>query len=71
MRLAVDQTQRFDGSAITHARDPERLMPATAAETVAARQRFGVPLAAKVMLIFGTAKRHRGCCPWPTQRTAA
>ena len=51
------------GTVIPHARDPEQLRPATAAEKVAARQRFGVPLAAKVVLFFGTRKRHKGLLP--------
>ena len=76
-RLAVDLAQRFDGTTVAngplqeryggtvipHARDPEQLRPATAAEKVAARQRFGVPLAAKVVLFFGTPKRHKGLLP--------
>ena len=76
-RLAVDLAQRFDGitvangplqeryggTVIPHARDPEQLKPATTAEKVAARQRFGVPLAAKVVLFFGTPKRHKGLLP--------
>jgi len=73
-RLAVDLAQRFDGitvanrplqeryggTVIPHARDPELLRPATVAEKVAARQRFGVPLEAKVVLFFGTPRRHKG-----------
>lgn len=76
-RLAVDLAQRFDGittangplqqryggTLIPHARDPEQLRPATAAEKVAARQHFGVPLAARVVLFFGTPKRHKGLLP--------
>ena len=76
-RLAVDLAQRFDGitvangplqeryggTVIPHARDPEQLRPATAAEKVAARQRFGVPLEAKVVLFFGTPRRHKGLLP--------
>ena len=76
-RLAVDLAQRFDGitvanrplqgryggTVIPHARDPEQLRPATAAEKAAARQRFGVPLEAKVVLFFGTPKRHKGLLP--------
>jgi GT2 family glycosyltransferase/glycosyltransferase involved in cell wall biosynthesis len=76
-RLAVDLAQRFDGittangplqqryggTLIPHARDPEQLRPATAAEKVVARQRFGVPLAARVVLFFGTPKRHKGLLP--------
>ena len=76
-RLAVDLAQRFDGitvangplqqryggTVIPHARDPEQLRPATAAEKMAARQRFGVPQEAKVVLFFGTPKRHKGLLP--------
>ena len=76
-RLAVDLAQRFDGitvangplqeryggTVIPHARDPEQLRPATAAEKVAARQRFGVHQEAKVVLFFGTPKRHKGLLP--------
>lgn len=73
-RLAVDLAQRFDGitvankplqeryggTVIPHARDPEQLRPATPAEKNAARQRFGVPLEAKVVMFFGTPRRHKG-----------
>lgn len=73
-RLAVDLSQRFDGitvanvplqqryggTVIPHARDPQQLKPATPAEKFAARQVFGVPQAAKVVLFFGTPKRHKG-----------
>jgi hypothetical protein len=73
-RLAVDLAQRFDGitvanrplqeryggTVIPHARDPEQLKPATEEQKAAARQRFGVPPAAKVILFFGTPKRHKG-----------
>jgi glycosyltransferase involved in cell wall biosynthesis/GT2 family glycosyltransferase len=73
-RLAVDLAQRFDGitvanrplqqryggTVIPHARDPEQLKPATAAQKAAARKRFGVPATAKVILFFGTPKRHKG-----------
>jgi glycosyltransferase involved in cell wall biosynthesis len=73
-RLAVDLAQRFDGitvanrplqeryggTVIPHARDSERLKPATAEQKRAARQRFGVPLKARVVLFFGTPRRHKG-----------
>jgi len=73
-RLAVDLAQRFDGitvanrplqgryggTVIPHARDPQQFKPATAEEKITARQRFGVPLFAKVVLFFGTPKRHKG-----------
>lgn len=76
-RLAVDLAQRFDGitvanlqlqqryggTVIPHARDPEQLRPATAEEMLAARQHFGVPLDAKVVLFFGSPKRHKGLLP--------
>jgi glycosyltransferase involved in cell wall biosynthesis len=73
-RLAVDLAQRFDGitvanqplqeryggTVIPHARDSEQLKPATANQKVAARQRFGVPATARVVLFFGTPRRHKG-----------
>jgi len=73
-RVAVDMAQRFDGitvanrplqeryggSVIPHARDPQRLKPATSDEIRAARQRFCVPLDARVVLFFGTPRRHKG-----------
>ena len=73
-RLAVDLAQRFDGitvanrplqeryggTVIPHARDPEQLKPATAEQKAAARQRFEVPAMARVILFFGTPKRHKG-----------
>jgi GT2 family glycosyltransferase/glycosyltransferase involved in cell wall biosynthesis len=73
-RLAVDLAQRFDGitvanvplqqryggTVIPHARDPQQLRPATPAEKFASRHYFGVPLVAKVVLFFGTPKRHKG-----------
>jgi len=76
-RLAVDLAQRFDGitvanrplqdryggTVIPHARDPEQLRPATAAEKVTARQRLGVHQEAKVVLFFDTPKRHKGLLP--------
>lgn len=76
-RLAVDLVQRFDGitvanrplqeryggTLIPHARDPEQLKPASFAEKLAARQRFAVPLGAQVVLFFGTPRRHKGLLP--------
>jgi len=76
-RLAVDLAQRFDGitvanqplqeryggTVIPHARDPEQLRPATADEKRAARHCFGVPQEAKVVLFFGTPRRHKGLLP--------
>ena len=76
-RLAVDLAQRFDGitvaneplqeryggTVIPHARDPEQLIPATAAEKAAARKGLGVPQEAKVVLFFGTPRRHKGLLP--------
>ena len=73
-RLAVDLAQRFDGitvanrplqeryggTVIPHARDPEQLKPAKGEQKAVARQRFGVPASAKVILFFGTPKRHKG-----------
>ena len=73
-RLAVDLAQRFDGitvanqplqqryggTVIPHARDPDLLKPATEAEKAAARQRWGIDPGAKVVLFFGTPRRHKG-----------
>jgi glycosyltransferase involved in cell wall biosynthesis len=73
-RLAVDLAQRFDGITVAnrplqqryggtvspHARDPERLKPTTQEVKRGARQRFGVPMKAKVVLFFGTPRRHKG-----------
>ena len=73
-RLAVDLGQRFDGitvanrplqqryggTVIPHGRDPDQLKPATEAEKAAARQRWGIDPGAKVVLFFGTPRRHKG-----------
>jgi glycosyltransferase involved in cell wall biosynthesis len=73
-RLAVDLAQRFDGitvanqplqqryggTVIPHGRDPDQLKPATEAEKAAARQRWGIDPGAKVVLFFGTPRRHKG-----------
>ena len=76
-RLAVDLAQKFDGVTVAngalkeryggvvipHSRDPKQLRPATAEETRAARERFGVPHKARVILFFGTPKPHKGLIP--------
>lgn len=73
-RLAVDLAQRFDGitvangplqeryggTVIPHARDPQHLRPATVEQKRAARRRFAVPQQANVVLFFGTPRRHKG-----------
>jgi glycosyltransferase involved in cell wall biosynthesis len=56
----VPLQQRYGGTVIPHARDPQQLRPATPAEKFASRHYFGVPLVAKVVLFFGTPKRHKG-----------
>ena len=52
--------ERYGGTVIAHARDPEQFRPATPEEKRAARQHFGVPQEAKVVLFFGTPRRHKG-----------
>ena len=73
-RLAVDLGQRFDGitvantalqqryggSVIPHGRDPQQLRPITAIKRSFARRRYGIPEDAKVVLFFGTPRRHKG-----------
>jgi len=73
-RLAVDLGQRFDGitvantalqqryggSVIPHGRNPQQLRPITAIKRSLARRRFGIPEDAKVVLFFGTPRRHKG-----------
>jgi glycosyltransferase involved in cell wall biosynthesis len=73
-RLAVDLGQRFDGitvantalqqryggTVIPHGRDPQQLRPITAIKRSFARRRYGIPEDAKVVLFFGTARRHKG-----------
>jgi glycosyltransferase involved in cell wall biosynthesis len=73
-RLAVDLGQRFDGitvantalqqryggTVIPHGRDPQQLRPITAIKRSFARRRYGIPEDAKVVLFFGTPRRHKG-----------
>lgn len=73
-RLAVDLSQRFDGitvankvlqqryggTVIPHGRDPVQLRPITASERSLARQCYGIQKQAKVVLFFGTPRRHKG-----------
>lgn len=73
-RLAVDLGQRFDGitvantalqeryggTVIPHGRDPEILRPATEIKRSFARRRYGIPEQARVVLFFGTPRRHKG-----------
>jgi len=73
-RLAVDLGQRFDGitvankalqqryggSVIPHGRDSQQLRPITAIKRSFARRRYGIPEDAKVVLFFGTPRRHKG-----------
>ena len=72
-RLAVDLGQRFDGitvantalqqryggSVIPHGRDSKQLRPITAIKRSFARRRYGIPEDAKVVLFFGTPRRHK------------
>jgi glycosyltransferase involved in cell wall biosynthesis len=73
-RLAVNLGQRFDGitvanatlqqryggTVIPHGRDPQQLRPATAIERSFARRRCGIAERARVVLFFGTPRRHKG-----------
>jgi glycosyltransferase involved in cell wall biosynthesis len=52
--------QRYGGTCIPHGRDPAALQPATAERRLAARQSFGIPAQAGVVLFFGTPRRHKG-----------
>jgi glycosyltransferase involved in cell wall biosynthesis len=52
--------QRYGGTLIPHGRDPRELRPATASAKLAARERFGIPSQAGVVLFFGTPRRHKG-----------
>ncbi len=52
--------QRYGGTVVPHARDPEQLKPATTEQKAAARQTFGVADHARVVLFFGTPRRHKG-----------
>lgn len=72
--LAVDLGQRFDGitvantalqqryggTVILHARDPQQLQPLSARERLAARRCHAIAEKASVVLFFGTARRHKG-----------
>ncbi len=73
-RLAVDLGQRFDGitvantplqqryggTVIPHGRDPVLLRPASAIRRSLARRRYGIARRARVVLFFGTPRRHKG-----------
>lgn len=73
-RLAVDLAKRFDGitvasqplqeryggTVIPHARDPHQFKPATAGEKLAARLKFNIRSDSRVVLFFGTPRRHKG-----------
>ena len=52
--------QRYGGTLIPHGRDPRELRPATASAKLAARERFGIPSQAGVVLFFGTPRRQKG-----------
>jgi glycosyltransferase involved in cell wall biosynthesis len=73
-RLAVDLGQRFDGTTVAnanlqqryggivipHGRDPNHLRPITPIKRRLSRIRFGIPEDAKVVLFFGTPRKHKG-----------
>jgi glycosyltransferase involved in cell wall biosynthesis len=73
-RLAVDLGQRFDGTTVAntalqqryggtvipHGRDPEQFRTLTPTKRCLARRRHGIPEDAKVVLFFGTPRRHKG-----------
>jgi glycosyltransferase involved in cell wall biosynthesis len=73
-RLAVNLGQRFDGitvansslqqryggTIIPHGRDPGLLRPATITKRSFVRRRYGIADEARVVLFFGTPKRHKG-----------
>lgn len=52
--------QRYGGSVIRHARDASLLRPATAEQRLAARWRHQIAPTARVLLFFGSPKRHKG-----------
>jgi len=52
--------QRYGGTIIPHGRDPEMLRPATEIKRSFARRRYGIPEQARVVLFFGTPRRHKG-----------
>ena len=51
--------QRYGGEVLRHARDERELVPSLQ-RGAAARARFGVPAAARVVLFFGTPRAHKG-----------
>ena len=52
--------QRYGGTVIPHGRDPKLLRPASAIKRSFARRRYGIARRAKVVLFFGTPRRHKG-----------
>lgn len=52
--------RRYGGTVIPHGRDPQQLRPATPTERSCARRRHGIPEDARVVLFFGTPRRHKG-----------
>jgi glycosyltransferase involved in cell wall biosynthesis len=56
----VDLGQRYGGTVIPHGRDPQQLRPITAIKRSFARRRYSITEDAKVVLFFGTPRRHRG-----------
>lgn len=51
--------QRYGGEIIRHARDERRFIP-TPALRQQSRQTFGIPTHSKVVLFFGTPRKHKG-----------
>lgn len=52
--------QRYGGTVIPHGRNPETLRPATLTKRCIARRRYGIAGQARVVLFFGTPRRHKG-----------
>ncbi|MDM8546310.1 rhamnan synthesis F family protein [Candidatus Venteria ishoeyi] len=51
--------QRYGGEIIRHARDEKLFKPSPELKR-ASRQKYGIPLNAKVVLFFGTPRKHKG-----------
>ena len=62
-RILVSNTalqKRFGGVVVPHVRDESAFQPVDASARVAVRNRFGVPIDARVVLFFGTPRLHKG-----------
>lgn len=59
---------QYGGRVVPHVRDEQQFVPSTA-RRLRARQRFGIPEQDRVVLFFGTARKHKGL--WETAQLLA